>query len=133
MRPDLETKASKTHPKTDGFSLKLVKGGSSVSLSRHFKSDPSPHGDRSQKVKFRTAFSPQECRHNFAVARFSKLSRFRAQAYLYTCLRCKWAFRVNDPVGSIVPLNPDGEALPEPFRSERIQTFADGPCPSFRF
>jgi hypothetical protein len=133
MRPDLENVPSKAASNVHRFPLKLVKERSSVSLGRQIQLEPSPRSNKSREGKFDGAFSPQERRHNFAVARLPKLARFKAQAYLYTCLRCKYVFRVNDPAGSIVPLGPDGEALTEPVRSQCIQAFADGPCPSFRF
>jgi len=84
-----------------------------------------------QARKFRGAFLPDQARHNFIVESLSKPSWYRSQPYLYTCARCKWAFRVNDFPGSIVPLDQNGEALPEPARSQRIGTFMRGPCGVF--
>jgi hypothetical protein len=79
----------------------------------------------------RARFTPQECHHDFAIALLPRRSRFKGRAYLYTCLRCKWIFRVNDSSGWIIPIDSEGEELPEQISLERIRTFADGPCPSF--
>jgi hypothetical protein len=81
--------------------------------------------------KFRSAFSPNEVRHNFIIQSLPKPSWYKSRPYLYTCARCKWTFRVNDSSGSIIPLNENGEVLPEPNRSRRIETFAQGPCGVF--
>lgn len=84
-----------------------------------------------QARKFRGAFSPDQVRHNFIIESLSKPSWYMSRPYLYTCARCKWAFRVNDSPGSIVPLDQNGETLPEPARSRRIDTFMRGPCGVF--
>jgi hypothetical protein len=81
--------------------------------------------------KFRCAFSPNEVRHNFIIQSLPKPSWYSSRPYLYTCARCKWTFRVNDSSGSITPLDQNGEVLPEPDRSRRIETFAQGPCGVF--
>jgi hypothetical protein len=82
-------------------------------------------------LKFRKAFSLDEARHNFIIESLSKPAWYKSRPYLYTCARCKWVFRVNDAPGSIVPLDQNGEALPEPARSRRIDTFMQGPCGAF--
>ena len=87
---------------------------------------PVPHARR-----FQGAFSPRETRHNFIVEILPKPAWNKSRPYLYTCARCKWAFRVNDSAGSIVPLNERGEPLQEPLRSRRIESFAEGPCGAF--
>jgi len=84
-----------------------------------------------QVRKFRNGFSLKETGHNFIVERLPKPSWYRSRPYLYTCARCKWAFRVNDSPGSIVPLGGNGEVLSEPARSRRIDTFMQGPCGVF--
>lgn len=84
-----------------------------------------------QARKFRGAFSPDQTRHNFIIETLSKPSWYRSRPYLYTCARCRWAFRVNDSPGSIVPLDQNGKTLPEPARSRRIDTFMRGPCGVF--
>lgn len=42
-------------------------------------------------------------------------------------------FRVNDRLGSIVALDENSQALPEPENSRRAATFASGPCPALRY
>ena len=84
-----------------------------------------------QARNFRGAFSPEQARHNFIIESLSKPSWYGSRPYLYTCARCKWAFRVNDSPGSIVALDKNVEALPEPARSRRIDTFMRGPCGVF--
>ena len=84
-----------------------------------------------QQATSRARFTPEECRHNFVIALLPRMARFKGLAYLYTCLRCKWIFRINDSAGWIIPVDSQGEELPEQISLERISTFADGPCPSF--
>ena len=81
--------------------------------------------------KFHKAFSLSEVRHNFVIEALPKPAWFKSRPYLYTCARCKCAFRVNDTPGSIIPLDSNGEALPEPVRSRGVRTFAQGPCEVF--
>jgi hypothetical protein len=50
---------------------------------------------------------------------------------MYTCVRCRWIFRLNDSRGSIVALDGLGRHLPEPENAKRIVTFHRGPCPAF--
>ena len=52
---------------------------------------------------------------------------FKPHRHRYSCLRCRWAFIVEDR-GKISALNGDREALAEPLNSERVATFVDGPC-----
>jgi len=84
-----------------------------------------------QTRKFRSAFSPEQVRHNFMIESLPKPTWYGSRPYRYTCVRCKWAFRVNDSPGSIVALDQNGEALPEPAHSRRINTFMRGPCGVF--
>jgi hypothetical protein len=77
------------------------------------------------------AFSAEEMRHHFAIENLEKPGAFRPQPYLYTCVRCKWIFRINDSRGSIVALDGLGRPVPEPENSKRIVTFQKGPCPAF--
>ena len=81
--------------------------------------------------RFQGAFSPREARHNFVVEILPKPAWNKSRPYLYTCARCKWAYRVNDSAGSIIPLDGKGEPLPEPLRSRRAAAFAEGPCGAF--
>ena len=81
--------------------------------------------------RFQGAFSARETRHNFIVEILPKPAWNKPRPYLYSCARCKWAFRVNDSAGSIIPLDGKGEPLPEPLRAHRAATFADGPCGAF--
>ena len=74
----------------------------------------------------------QERRHSFAIENLPKGASFASRPYLYTCIRCKWTFRVNDRPGSIVTMDQNGQPLPEPENSGRIATFALGPCPALR-
>lgn len=80
---------------------------------------------------FRGAFSLREARHNFVIECLPKSGWFKPQPYLYTCARCKWAFLINDPRGSILPLDRTGGMLPQSEWARRIETFAEGPCPAF--
>ncbi|GEM_PF-7075417 len=80
---------------------------------------------------FGNGFPARETRHNFVIETLPKSGWRAPQPYRYTCMRCKWSFRVNDRPGSIIPLDASGMELPEPARTRRIETFAQGPCPAF--
>jgi hypothetical protein len=77
------------------------------------------------------AFTAEETRHHYAIEALEKPGSFRPQPYLYTCVRCRWIFRVNDSRGSIIALDGLGRHLPEPENAKRIVTFHRGPCPAF--
>ena len=81
--------------------------------------------------KLRSGFSPHETRHSFAIEGLPKPGASKSQPYLYTCVSCKWSFRVNDRSGSIVTLDDAGHPLAEPESARRAATFANGPCPAF--
>jgi hypothetical protein len=78
------------------------------------------------------AFTAEEMRHHFAIETLDKPSAFRPQRYLYTCIRCKWIFRLNDSRGFIIALDGLGRDLAEPENSRRTLTFHQGPCPAFQ-
>jgi hypothetical protein len=77
------------------------------------------------------ALATEEIRHRFAIEPLGKLGSFRSQPYLYTCVRCCWIFRINDPPGSIIALDGLGRRLLEPENAKRALTFHGGPCPAF--
>ena len=79
----------------------------------------------------RPAFTADETRHHFAIEALDKSGPFRPQPYLYTCVRCKWIFRINDSRGSVIALDGLGRHLPEPENAKRVVTFHRGPCPAF--
>jgi hypothetical protein len=58
---------------------------------------------------------------------------FQPQRYLYRCLRCKWAFVVNDEYrGSIrVAADKAGE-ITAAEAERRLATFECGPCPGYQ-
>ena len=70
-------------------------------------------------------------RHQFAIEPLGKLGSFRSQPYLYSCVRCSWMFRINDPRGSIIALDGLGRHLLEPENTKRSLTFHHGPCSAF--
>ena len=83
------------------------------------------------RVRRRMAFTAEETRHHFAIEALEKPGSFCPQPYLYTCVRCRWIFRLNDSRGSIIALDGLGRRLPEPENAKRIVTFHRGPCPAF--
>ena len=85
----------------------------------------------SNRTRQRPAFTAEETRHHYAIEALEKPGPFRPQPYLYTCVRCRWIFRVNDSRGSIIGLDGLGRRLPEPENAKRIVTFHRGPCPAF--
>ena len=86
---------------------------------------------RAPRVRRMMAFTAEETRHHFAIEALEKAGHFRPQPYLYTCVRCRWIFRLNDSRGSIIALDGLGRRLPEPENAKRIVTFHRGPCPAF--
>jgi hypothetical protein len=86
---------------------------------------------RSPRFKRKPAFTAEEPRHSFAIEALERPGAFRPQPYLYTCVRCRWIFRLNDTRGSIIALDGLGRHLPEPENAKRIVTFHRGPCPAF--
>lgn len=85
-------------------------------------------GDRARR---KMAFTAEETCHHFAIETLGRPGSFRPQPYLYTCVRCRWIFRINDSRASIIALEGLGRHLPEPENSKRILTFHRGPCPAF--
>jgi hypothetical protein len=92
---------------------------------------PSATPQRAFRTRRRMAFTAEETRHHFAIEALEKPGAFRPQPYMYTCVRCRWIFRLNDSRGSIVALDGLGRHLPEPENAKRIVTFHRGPCPAF--
>jgi hypothetical protein len=73
-------------------------------------------------------------RHNFAIWVMGRRPGwFKPQRYMYRCLRCKWAFVINDERrGSIrVAADKAGELTREE-ELRRIAGFTDGPCPGYQ-
>ncbi len=93
--------------------------------------ESSATSERAPRFKRKLAFTAEETRHHYAIEALEKPGSFRPQPYLYTCVRCRWIFRVNDSRGSIVALDGLGRRLPEPENAKRIVTFHRGPCPAF--
>ena len=87
--------------------------------------------ERTPRTRRRMAFTVEETRHHYAIEALEKPGSFRPQPYLYTCVRCRWIFRVNDSRGSIIALDGLGRRLSEPENAKRIVTFHRGPCPAF--
>lgn len=86
---------------------------------------------RTPSISRKPVFIAEETRHHFAIEALEKPGSFRPQPYLYTCVRCRWIFRLNDTRGSIIALDGLGRHLPEPENAKRIVTFHRGPCPAF--
>src|SRR5437870_2888927 len=56
---------------------------------------------------------------------------FQPQRYVYRCIRCKWAFLVNEPRrGRVLALDEHDARLEGGEAERRLATFADGPCPA---
>src|SRR5579862_228724 len=89
---------------------------------------PSPRREYAEKP-----FSPEEMNHNFAIRALRKPSFFARRPYIYLCVRCQQIFLVNGRGSSIIALDRNRNPLPEPENSRQVATFAEGPCPSFRF
>ena len=72
-------------------------------------------------------------RHNFAMWVLGKKPGFfKPQRYIYRCVRCKWAFVVNDDYRGQVRVAHENGAEIEPEEAQtRLATFHNGPCPGF--
>jgi hypothetical protein len=70
-------------------------------------------------------------RHNFAIWVMGRRPGFfKPQRYMYRCLRCKWAFMVNDERrGSIRVAADKGGEITAAEAKRRLATFEGGPCP----
>lgn len=90
-----------------------------------------PSADKSPSWPAGWVFPSAQMRHNFAIWALERSGTFRRPLHLYYCVRCKWAFRIDDRNGSVTPLDPDGNPLPEFEAAERLATFGVGPCPAF--
>jgi hypothetical protein len=77
------------------------------------------------------AFSPNEMRHNFAIWPLKDSDTSKGRWHLYSCVRCKWSFRIDDRGGSVIPLDQNGSELQKCETAERLATFDVGPCPVF--
>jgi hypothetical protein len=93
--------------------------------------ESSATSERAPRFKRKMAFTAEETRHHYAIEALEKPRSFRTQPYLYTCVRCRWIFRINDSRGSIIALDGLGRRLPEPENAKRVVTFHRGPCPAF--
>ena len=81
--------------------------------------------------RFAPEFSPADQKHSFVVKALEKPGLFKSRPYIYICLRCRYAFLVNERRGSIVALDRKAQPIPEPENFRRLSTFAQGPCPAF--
>ena len=73
-------------------------------------------------------------KHNFAIWLMGRRPGwFKPQRYMYRCLRCKWAFVVNDEGrGSLRVAIDTGGVLPHEEELRRLVSFTDGPCPGYQ-
>jgi len=100
-----------------------------------FKHRPHMPSDRARsqnRANLHRAPYSRDALHSFAIEALPKEGTLTRRPYLYMCIRCKWMFRVNDRLGSIVALDKSGRPLSEPENSRRIATFERGPCPALR-
>jgi hypothetical protein len=76
-------------------------------------------------------FSAAEMRHNFAIWALERDAALGRRLHVYYCVRCRWAFSVDDRSGSVNPVGVDGNPIKGPAAATRLATFAQGPCPAF--
>ena len=71
-------------------------------------------------------------RHNFAIWVMGRRPGwFKPQRCMYRCLRCKWAFMVNDDhSGSLRVAGDQDISIAETQR--RLASFVEGPCPGYQ-
>jgi hypothetical protein len=90
-----------------------------------------PNTDNRQAWPVGPVFSAAQMRHNFTIWALERSGTSRRPLHLYYCVRCKWAFRVDDYSGSVTPLDPNGNPIQKLDAAERLATFGVGPCPAF--
>ena len=73
-------------------------------------------------------------RHNFAIWVMGRRPGwFKPQRYMYRCLRCRWAFVVNDEYrGSIRVAAEKAGEITASEAERRLVTFESGPCPGYQ-
>jgi len=90
-----------------------------------------PNGPNTNARPAGPLFSAVEMRHNFTIWALEKSGTSRRHLHLYYCVRCKWAFLVDDYSASVTPLDQDGNPLRAPEAGRRLATFGVGPCAAF--
>jgi len=97
---------------------------------------PAPVGSRGAKssrgsTKSRTPiFACTEMRHNFAIWALERDAASGRRLRVYYCVRCRWAFSVDDRSGSVNPVGGDGNPIKGPAAATRLTTFPQGTCPA---
>lgn len=73
-------------------------------------------------------------RHNFAIWVMGRRPGwFKPQRYMYRCLRCKWAFMINDDHhGSLRVVADTAGELTAAEEKRRRESFLEGPCPGYQ-
>lgn len=70
-------------------------------------------------------------RHNYAIWVMGRRPGwFKPQRYMYRCLRCKWAFMVNDDHSGSVRVAGDRD-INAAETQRRLESFVEGPCPGY--
>lgn len=71
--------------------------------------------------------------HNFAIWVLGKKPGFfKPQRYIYRCVRCKWAFVINDDFrGQVRVAHENGVEIDPEEALRRLATFKSGPCQGF--
>jgi len=68
-------------------------------------------------------------RHDYFVEDLGQAAGWlQPHRHRYSCLRCGWAFIVEDGRGKVTALDEFGEPMSGLPSGARIQTFVDGPC-----
>jgi hypothetical protein len=119
------------HP-LDPYPLIHLPSDAPLTRSRSTGTPLSATKRNSGRTRQRPAFTSDETRHHFAIEALDKSGPSRPQPYLYTCVRCRWMFRINDTRGSVIALDGLGRRLLEPENAKRVVTFQRGPCPAFQ-
>jgi hypothetical protein len=71
-------------------------------------------------------------RHNYAIWVMGRRPGwFKPQRYMYRCLRCKWAFMVNDHHSGSVRVAGDTD-INAAETQRRLASFIEGPCPGYQ-
>jgi hypothetical protein len=91
---------------------------------RRHGSIPRPSAPPPPAKTLPAAFSAAQTRHNFLIKPLERRGWMKPRPYLYFCVRCRNAWRVNDPRNAIIPLDRNLEPIDGPLRCERIATFA---------
>jgi hypothetical protein len=84
----------------------------------------------SSRSRFTGTLGERPVRHEFAIEDLGQAGWLRPHRYRYFCIRCRWLFLIENRRGKATAVDESGRPLCEPEQSDRVASFALGPCPA---